>query len=99
MKENAHWQAVWEYVEVEAAQINEPTCWLNVYEARGPVRGIVRLQFDGRVVDRPFEFNVTTGNHGRDGNFPARSHSPYWQRVNFMDFVQSPSTQTAGSQP
>jgi hypothetical protein len=99
VKENVQWRAVWEYVEVEAAQINEPTCWLNVYEARGPVRGIVRLQFDGRVVDRPFTFDVNRGNHGHDANFPARLRSPYWQRVNLMDFLQSPSPQTAGSQP
>ena len=86
VKENAQWRAVWEYIEIESAQINEPTCWLNLYAGKGPVRGIVRLQFDGRVVDRPFEFNVTNGNRGRDANFPARSRSPYWQRVNLWTF-------------
>lgn len=99
VKENAQWRAAWEYVEIEAAQISEPTCWLNLYEARGPVRGILRLQFNGHVVDRPFEFNVTSGNRGRDANLPARSRSPYWQRVNLMDFLQTPPTQTAGRLP
>lgn len=99
VKENAQWRVVLENVEIEAAQISGPACWLNLYEGRGPVREILRLQFDGHVVDRPFEFNVTSANLGRDANFPACSRSPYWQRVNFMDFLPMQSTQTAGRLP
>lgn len=86
LKDTADWRSGWEYVEVQGAQISEPTVWLNVYEARGPVSGIVRVQFNGQTVDRPFQFNVTRGNHGRDSDPAARSHSPYWLQIDLKDF-------------
>ncbi len=89
MNENAQWSALWEYAEVERAELIEPTVWLNVYAAKGPVKGIVRVQFDGRVVDRPFFFNVTRGNRGRDANLAARSRSPYWQQIPLADMFQN----------
>jgi hypothetical protein len=92
VKENAQWRAVWEYVEVEGEQVTEPTVWLNVYAARGPVSGIVRVQFDGRVVDRPFKFDVTNGNRGRASNIAARSRSPYWLEIRLEEiFKQTPT--------
>jgi hypothetical protein len=96
-KENAQWRAVWEYVEVEGAQVTEPTVWLNVYAARGSVNGIVRVQFDGRVVDCPFQFNVATGNRGRDSNIAARSRSPYWLEIRLEKLFKQTPTEHAVS--
>ena len=89
VKDNSQWRAVWEYVE--RAQITEPTVWLNVYAAKGPVTGVVRVQFDGRVVDCPFKFSVTTGNHGRDSNISARARSPYWLEIRIKDLFKQTS--------
>jgi hypothetical protein len=89
MKDTNHWDWVWEYCEVEESQLNQslqPTIWLNVYETSRPVSGIVRIQFQGHIVDRPFKFEVTRGNHGHDSDISSRSHSPYWQKVNLADF-------------
>jgi hypothetical protein len=91
VKANVQWQSVWEHCEVERAQAGEPTLWLNVYEATGPVSGIVRVQFDGRVVDRPFKFNVTRGNKGNDSRIVDRRRSPYWQEIRLEDMLQATS--------
>ena len=99
VKDNAQWRAVWEYVEVEGAQIAEPTVWLNVYEAKGPVSGIVRVQFNGRVEDCPFQFNVTSGNHGRDSNIAVRSRSPYWLEIRLDEIFKQTPTGHAISPP
>lgn len=95
VKENGLWRAVWEYVEVEGASVSEPTVWLNVYSAKGPATGIVRVQFDGQVVDRPFKFNVANGNRGRDSNKAARLLSPYWQQVKLTDFFPATVSQAS----
>jgi hypothetical protein len=95
VKDNSQWRAVWEYCEVERAQVNEPTLWLNVYAAKGPVNGIVRVQFDGRVVDHPFQFNVTKGNRGRDSNMAARMRSPYWLQIRLDEMFQQAITEQA----
>jgi hypothetical protein len=99
VKENAQWRQAWEYVEIEKAEINEPTIWLNVYAASGPVNGIIRVQFNGRVVDRPFKFEVGRGNKGLDANHPARGRSPYWQEVKMADFFPDTLTQNNSRQP
>lgn len=93
------WRQAWEYVEVERAQIGDPTVWLNVYAASGPVSGIVRVQFDGRVVDRPFHFDVWRGNKGLDSNHSARARSPYWQEVKLLDFFPVGLAQANLKQP
>ncbi|MCX6923691.1 MAG: hypothetical protein NT154_10865 [Verrucomicrobia bacterium] len=93
------WHQAWEYVEVERAHIGDPTVWLNVYAASGPVTGIVRVQFDGRIVDRPFQFDVRRGNKGLDSNQPARAHSPYWQEVKLADFFPVGLPQASLKQP
>ena len=93
VKDNAQWRQAWEYVEIERAQVNEPTIWLNVYAASGPVSGIIRVQFNGRVVDRPFKFDVRRGNKGLDANPPVRARSAYWQEVKLTDFFPDTLTQ------
>lgn len=98
-KDDRQWQAAWEYVEVEGATVTEPTVWLNVYSAKGPVSGIVRVQFDGHVVDRPFQFNVARGNRGRDSDKAARVQSPYWQQVKLADFLQLPGSEAFRQSP
>lgn len=95
VNENAQWRTAWEYVEVERAQVTEPTVWLNVYAAKGPVSGIVRVQFDGRVVDHPFQFNVAGGNRGRDSNMAARSRSPYWLEIRLEEIYSRTTTEQA----
>jgi hypothetical protein len=62
--------------------------WLNVYAAEGPVSGIVRIQFNSRVVDRPFTFDVRRRDKGEASHPSARVRSPYWQRVNLADFSE-----------
>ena len=86
LKDNPRWQADWEYCEVEQAQLDEPVVWLNVYDANGPVGGMIRIQFDGRIVDRPFQFKAGLGNHGRDSDLAVRARSPYWQEIHLTDF-------------
>jgi hypothetical protein len=86
VKDNEQWRQAWEFVEIERARLDEPTVWLNVYEAASPVIGIVRIQFNGRVVDRPFKFAVRHGNKGLDSNPSARVRSPYWQEIRLADF-------------
>jgi hypothetical protein len=80
------WTTHWEYAEVTGAQVNEPTIWLNLYDAEGRVDGVIRAQFQGKSVDKSFRFDVTNGDHGRNANFPVRLHSRYWIRVNLADF-------------
>jgi hypothetical protein len=93
VKDNAQWRQAWEYVEIEKARLDEPSVWLNVYEAAGPVSGIIRIQFNGRVVDRPFSFNVRRGNKGQDSNPSFRVRSPYWQRISLADFFPNEFSQ------
>ena len=86
VRETARGQAVWEYAEIEGARLNKPSVWLNLYEANGPVSGIVRVEFEGHIADRPFNFNVARGNKGRDAGLEARKRSPYWLRIDLQDF-------------
>jgi hypothetical protein len=97
VSDNAQWQSAWEYCEVERAKVGEPTLWLNVYAAKGPVSGIVRVQFNGQVVDRPFNFDVVNGNRGRDSNMAARSRSPYWLEIRLDDIFQKAAAESAPS--
>jgi hypothetical protein len=82
-----NWQASWEYVEVSHAEISKVSLWLNVYDTSGPISGIVRVQFHGRVVDKPFRFDVTRGNKGNDSRIGARRHSRYWQEIRLEEMV------------
>ena len=82
-----NWQTSWEYVEVSHAEISKVSLWLNVYDTSGPISGIVRVQFDGRIVDKPFRFDVSRGNKGNDNRIEARRHSRYWQEIRLEEMV------------
>jgi hypothetical protein len=86
-----NWQTSWEYVEVSHAEISKVSLWLNVYDTSGPITGIVRVQFDGRVVDKPFRFDVTRGNKGNDNRIGARRHSRYWQEISLQEMFAAAS--------
>ena len=94
VRAETQWQAIWEYCEIQQAQIAEPTVWLNVFAASGPVSGIVRVQFNGRSVDRPFKFAVTNGNRAHDANLAVRGRSPYWQRIDLKEFFPEVTVST-----
>lgn len=90
------WQASWEYVEVSHADISKVSLWLNVYQATGPIAGVVRMQYEGRIVDKPFRFDVTRGNKGTDNKIEARRLSPYWQEIRLEEmFPATPAEQRA----
>ena len=76
--------------------MSKVSLWLNVYEASGPISGIVRVQYDGSVVDRPFRFEVTRGNKGVDNRIEARRRSRYWQEVRLEEMFRDT---TAGPTP
>jgi len=82
------WREKWEYVELSnAIQPADVKCWLNLYKvnhsAPESISGMVRVQYgDGRIVEAPFTFTVTSGNGGADAN--RRSASPYWVPVNLF---------------
>ncbi len=91
-----NWQTSWEYVEVSHAEISKVSLWLNVYDTSSPISGIVRVQFDGRVVDKPFRFDVTRGNKGNDNRIEARRRSRYWQEISLEQMVAAaPADQRA----
>lgn len=94
LKDNPQWQATWEYCEIERAQLGEPVVWLNVYDANGPVTGIIRVQFNGSTTDRSFTFNVSRGNHGRDSDGAGRARSPFWQKVSLEEFFPATISQS-----
>lgn len=75
------WTASWEYVEVKHARLEDVSLWLNMYETKAPVKGIIRIQWNGKTVDKPFEFNLNRGNKGADSNLANRRHSTYWQEI------------------
>jgi hypothetical protein len=91
VKGHPNWKAAWEYCEVKSARLDEVSVWLNVYDADGPVTGIVRVQFNGKILDRPFKFDATRGNRGRDSTLASRARSPYWQKIHLEEFFPSPS--------
>jgi hypothetical protein len=82
-----NWQTSWEYVEISHAEISKVSLWLNVYDTSGPISGIVRVQYDGRIVDKSFRFEVTRGNKGNDNRIGARRRSPYWQEIRLEEMV------------
>ena len=95
-KTSGDWQTSWEYVEVSHAEISKLSLWLNVYDASGPISGVVRVQFDGRIVDKPFRFDVTRGNRGNDSRIADRRRSPYWQEIRLEEMFQpAPDEQKA----
>jgi hypothetical protein len=91
-----NWQTSWEYVEVSHAEISKVSLWLNVYDTSGPINGIVRVQFDGRIVDKPFRFDVTRGNKGNDNRIGARRHSRYWQEIRLEEMVAATVAEHSG---
>ena len=90
------WTASWEYVEVNHARIEDVSIWLNVYETKGNAKGIVRIQWNGKIIDAPFQFDLNRGNHGGDNSLTQRRRSPYWQEIRIRDIFtglyQSDST-------
>lgn len=95
-KTTGEWQASWEYVEVSHAEISKVSLWLNVYDTSGPVSGIVRVQFNGRTVDKSFRFDVTRGNRGSDSRNVERRRSPFWQEIRLEELFQPSSNEQQG---
>ena len=81
----SNWTACWEYVEVMHNQLEDVSLWLNIFDTKAPVKGIIRVQHNGRSVDKPFQFNVNCGNHGQDNGASQRRQSPFWQEVKLSD--------------
>lgn len=70
-RDNLEWKATWECVEVRAAALDRPTCYLNLYRNSGAdVDGIVRIQLGERTTNIPFRFSgmgdEADGRHARD---------------------------------
>lgn len=86
---SADWTASWEYVEVKHEQLQDVSVWLNIFDTKGPVKGILRIQYRGQTVDRPFQFDLDHGNHGTDTDPAHRRQSRYWQAVNLPEFFPS----------
>lgn len=91
------WRTSWEYVEVSHAEISRVSLWLNVYDTSGPITGIVRVQFDGKVVDKPFRFDVTRGNRGNDSRIADRRRSRFWQEIRLEEMFE-PTLPTSDEQ-
>ena len=79
------WTASWEYVEVKHARLEDVSVWLNMFDTKGSVKGIVRIQWNGKTVDKPFEFNLNRGNQGADSSLAQRRQSSYWQEIKLRD--------------
>jgi hypothetical protein len=79
------WTTSWEYVEVKHARLDEVSVWLNVYDTKDSVSGIVRIQCNGKTVDKPFQFKLNRGNRGSDSNLTLRRKSPYWLEIKLRD--------------
>jgi hypothetical protein len=87
---NDAWRMNWEYVEVSRQDdLSKISVWLNAYRTHSSVSGLVRVQYQGQIVDRPFAFNVTRGNAGWDSALAARWRSPYWQEIRLEKFFNS----------
>ena len=83
--QSGNWTASWEYVEVKHAQLEDVSVWLNMFDTKGSVKGIVRIQWNGKTVDKPFEFNLNRGNRGTDSTLAQRRQSAYWQEIKLHD--------------
>ena len=59
--------------------------WLNMFDTKGSVTGIVRIQWNGKTVDKPFTFTLNRGNKGADSNLTRRRQSTYWQEIKLRD--------------
>ena len=79
------WTASWEYVEVKHARLRDVSVWLNMFDTKGSVTGIVRIQCDGKTLDKPFQFTVNRGNQGADSSLTQRRQSAYWQEIKLGD--------------
>ncbi len=84
---NGDWKTSWEYVEVAHDELERVSVWLNLFKSSSPrpVAGIIRLQWRGQTVDHPFAFRTNRGNGAADINFPARTSSPYWVRIDVLE--------------
>lgn len=83
--QSGDWTASWEYVEVKHARLEDVSVWLNMFATKGSVKGIVRIQWNGKTVDKPFEFNLNRGNQGADSNLAQRRQSAYWQEIKLRE--------------
>jgi hypothetical protein len=79
------WTASWEYVEVKHARLEDVSVWLNMYDTKGSVKGVVRVQWNGRTVDKPFQFILNRGNKGADSSLSQRRQSAYWQEIKLRE--------------
>lgn len=79
------WTASWEYVEVKHARLEDVSVWLNMFDTKGSVKGIVRIQWNGKTLDRPFEFKLNRGNQGADSSLAQRRQSTYWHEIKLRE--------------
>ncbi|MBX3733919.1 MAG: hypothetical protein KF791_15190 [Verrucomicrobiae bacterium] len=85
------WRSTWEYVELSDDSL--PTeVWINLYQGRGPIHGIVRVFRSGQEVELGFELPAVLGDHASDRS--RRSNSPQWIRVPLSD-VTAPAAVSA----
>jgi hypothetical protein len=84
-KGETDWTASWEYVEVKHTRLQDLSIWLNLYETKASVSGIIRIQYNGKTVDKPFRFAANRGNHGADSKLTRRQQSPYWQEIKLRE--------------
>ena len=88
---SSDWTASWEYVEVRHERLQDVSLWLNLFETKAPVKGIVRIQCCGQTVDKPFSFTASRGNQGADSTLAQRRQSSYWQEVRLSDLFAGDS--------
>jgi hypothetical protein len=91
---DSQWATTWEYCEVSRSQLDQPVVWLCAYDVSGPVNGIIRVQFRGRIADRPFYFNVTRGDHENTSS-ELRARSASWQKVDLKGLFEQATESAA----
>lgn len=84
-RQGGDWTASWEYVEVKHARLQDVSVWLNMFDTKGSVTGIVRIQWNGKTVDKRFTFTLNRGNKGADSKPTQRRQSAYWQEIKLRD--------------
>jgi len=68
-----------------------------LFDTKGSVKGIVRIQWNGKTVDKAFEFNLNRGNQGADSSFAQRRQSAYWREIKLRElFPEQFQTADAG---